>query len=159
MPAPWRLRFRCVCVGIVKVSISDEMPAPWRRYNDATIAAHIAGFQSQMRCQPPGDAPAEQADGRTDKFQSQMRCQPPGDPIRSPYSAPEDPVSISDEMPAPWRPLLKSGVAGPGVTVSISDEMPAPWRRITLQRWEPRSIRVSISDEMPAPWRRLGAWS
>src|SRR5437762_1528527 len=38
------------------------------------------------------------------KFQSQTRCQAPGDSMCLMYRSIERIVSISDEMPGPWRP-------------------------------------------------------
>ncbi len=86
-------------------------------------------------------------------------------------------ISISDEMPGPWRlnlPPLATGEQG----ISISDEMPGPWRRLAVPQElsafadfnlrrdarplatpdalarETLSRQISISDEMPGPWRR-----
>src|SRR6266566_756656 len=61
------------------ISISDEMPGPWRRGTALPSTDTIAIFQSQTRCQAPGDATI-------------TACR------TSPCM-----ISISDEMPGPWR--------------------------------------------------------
>src|SRR6266699_1292391 len=40
---------------IIVISISDEMPGPWRPYAILQRHSKIGGFQSQTRCQAPGD--------------------------------------------------------------------------------------------------------
>src|SRR6266567_1646738 len=55
------------------------MPGPWRHQNTAATRENTAVFQSQTRCQAPGDVGIYRA-GRTI------------------YE-----ISISDEMPGPWR--------------------------------------------------------
>src|SRR5439155_234713 len=63
----------------VEVSISDEMPGPWRLSQIHDLLDSEPRFQSQTRCQAPGDF--------------------------SDHSLPvlSTQVSISDEMPGPWR--------------------------------------------------------
>jgi len=65
---------------IVRVSISDEMPGPWRLDCHIVRQCGVCLFQSQMRCQAPGDVPVLVTSTATGV------------------------VSISDEMPGPWRP-------------------------------------------------------
>src|SRR5947209_186291 len=62
-------------------------------------------------------------------------------------------VSISDEMPGPWRRPPHKNIVPNQVAVSISDEMPGPWRQEHRRYIQRRQGRVSISDEMPGPWR------
>src|SRR5437588_591157 len=40
-----------------EISISDEMPGPWRRSNVVYHDEQGRQFQSQTRCQAPGDTP------------------------------------------------------------------------------------------------------
>ena len=104
MPAPWRQEALSAMRDARGVSISDEMPAPWRllKFQDEYKLKWL--FQSQMRCQPPGDAANGSAEtSRFYWFQSQMRCQPPGDLPHCAALPGSVLVSISDEMPAPWR--------------------------------------------------------
>src|SRR5205823_2230545 len=61
-------------------------------------------------------------------------------------------VSISTEMPGPWRQDAKKPARLPR-RVSISTEMPGPWRPSADHRMA-RLPAVSISTEMPGPWRR-----
>src|SRR6266702_4471162 len=65
------------------VSISSEMPAPWR---------------------PLDSEPEEDMDA---PFQSQARCKPRGDHMSTAELAQKCYVSISSEMPAPWRQQLR----------------------------------------------------
>src|SRR5205809_5626849 len=94
----------------MEFSISTSMPVPWHLYELIAASTRVA-FQSQPRCQAPGDTVIKV-----------------GLDILSG-------VSISTEMPGPWR---RPGVA---ITVSV--------------------VEVSISTEMPGPWRhrkRLAYW-
>ncbi len=110
-------------------------------------------------------------------FQSQARCQPRGDQYQGYPGSFEQVVSISSEMPAPWRlqrvsqfmkelgvfqsqarcqprgDLVVSSALTHFQIVSISSEMPAPWRRPIKGERHVRDFFVSISSEMPAPWR------
>src|SRR5256885_249055 len=104
------------------------MPGPWRRENLPEDSFKISGFQSQTRCQAPGDPAIRgllsraqlhfnlRRDARplatpiavclpclTAKFQSQTRCQAPGDRVWSGGRLGRLEISISDEMPGPWR--------------------------------------------------------
>ncbi len=69
------------------VSISSEMPAPWR---------------------PLDSEPEEDMDA---PFQSQARCQPRGDHMSTEELAQKCYVSISSEMPAPWRRVPRLSIA------------------------------------------------
>ncbi len=61
------------------ISISDEKPGPWRLATGKVYDCNSAAFQSQTRCQAPGDKVIEK------------------------YEKPKIEISISDEMPGPWR--------------------------------------------------------
>src|SRR6266487_1271413 len=99
------LKIRQTWIYWGKVSISTEMPGPWRlgrrlardalygRFNlnrDARPLAtelrhphqqRYSQFQSQPRCQAPGDRAARSAWSQCPEFQSQPRCQAPGDAV------------------------------------------------------------------------------
>src|SRR6266581_4145972 len=61
-------------------------------------------FQSQTRCQAPGDGHGSDTHKPSTRFHSQTRCQAPGD-CPSPFALKISLfISISDEMPGPWRP-------------------------------------------------------
>ena len=53
MPGPWRPRVDAM-YRLLHVSISSEMPGPWRL--NELVSNTLIGFQSQARCQAPGDA-------------------------------------------------------------------------------------------------------
>src|SRR6266568_3163813 len=106
------------------------MPAPWRPGVNGEWGFVLWKFQSQARCQPRGDlqmqglqvlemisfnlkrdaSPVATSERgvhcvRTDWFQSQARCQPRGDYKNTLDECQLHRVSISSEMPAPWRLL------------------------------------------------------
>ena len=85
------------------VSISSEMPGPWRRTRSCCIYVSTV-FQSQARCQAPGDADMRLRISANILFQSQARCQAPGD--MPDLAVGMHRVSISSEMPGPWRRKL-----------------------------------------------------
>src|SRR5207247_1909053 len=64
---------------LCQVSISTEMPGPWRRSLLTGQSKLCPAFQSQPRCQAPGDPMVASATARNEVFQSQPRCQAPGD--------------------------------------------------------------------------------
>src|SRR2546425_12564029 len=103
MPGPWRLGCGDYDCTLWVVSISTEMPGPWRRdgvtcvqfadesFNLNRDARPLATpmavrstmsdmmFQSQPRCQAPGDVAGTTLDALSRiPFQSQPRCQAPG---------------------------------------------------------------------------------
>src|SRR6266702_473877 len=110
------------------VSISSEMPAPWRplrqlRYHrlrvcfnlkrDASPVATwtqlgssfaLALFQSQARCQPRGD---DEHLGRCQRGAQRFNLKRDASPVATAISesglAINSAVSISSEVPAPWR--------------------------------------------------------
>src|SRR6266700_18718 len=45
-------------ITIFLISISDEMPGPWRHIKRVLMAEKVYQFQSQTRCQAPGDCDA-----------------------------------------------------------------------------------------------------
>ncbi len=63
-------------------------------------------FQSQPRCQAPGDSRGSTASTLPSEFQSQPRCQAPGDGDHWSRLLTPSYVSISTEMPGPWRPSM-----------------------------------------------------
>src|SRR6266496_2271708 len=129
------------------------MPGPWRLHHTLVAKGDYRLFQSQPRCQAPGDTPWK------------------------PVSTPITYVSISTEMPGPWRltallpehrffqgfnlnrdarPLATNMISqqfGFFLVVSISTEMPGPWRQL-IHTPGSQASPVSISTEMPGPWRR-----
>ena len=157
------------------------MPGPWRRAMLVTGHRCYGMFQSQARCQAPGDcmtcnSQAQSAvgfnlkrDARPLATQSILRmavacicfnlkrdARPLAtDDIASAMSC-RMTVSISSEMPGPWRRSRLVLASSDHADVSISSEMPGPWRRIVrVARHQVHD--VSISSEMPGPWRRLVA--
>src|SRR6266496_824434 len=55
------------------------MPGPWRPKNKQSEHKARSKFQSQPRCQAPGDSPPIGGTNQDTMFQSQPRCQAPGD--------------------------------------------------------------------------------
>src|SRR5438105_466519 len=76
--------------------------APGDGQDHSDIAA-MRVVQSQARCRAPGDRAQWILTSIPDWFQSQARCQAPGDlwTYIGKYGKPY--VSISGEMPGPWR--------------------------------------------------------
>jgi len=202
MPGPWRLINPCRPCGGIIISISDEMPGPWRRVTLPFHPLRYSPFQSQTRCQAPGDISFARSvaalkcyfnlrrDARPlatgiwvscheyhEEFQSQTRCQAPGDLHDQSVSPRRRSISISDEMPGPWRHGIYATVRSYTSWISISDEMPGPWRHIKRVLMAEKVYQfqsqtrcqapgdcdannplvlahyISISDEMPGPWR------
>src|SRR6266699_2555174 len=60
-------------------------------------------FQSQARCKAPGDFASAAIVSVELTFQSQARCQAPGDVQHRPTPPGIGRISISGEMPGPWR--------------------------------------------------------
>src|SRR6266571_4276386 len=109
-------------------------------------------FQSQARCQPRGDPVPAYRSKKERAFQSQARCQPRGDCVYCCVTLSRQRVSISSEMPAPWR--LQALVCRGSLVRSFNLKRDAS--PVATWRWCSRSSRlrdVSISSEMPAPWR------
>src|SRR6266699_495525 len=82
---------------IIVISISDEMPGPWRPYAILQRHSKIGGFQSQTRCQAPGDI--DQGTLNQGEF----------------------PISISDEMPGPWRHFAGRLCTGSYLSFNLSN--------------------------------------
>src|SRR5437016_3365534 len=63
-------------------------------------------------------------------------------------------ISISDEMPGPWRRVLCLLLSLPHSNFNLRrDARPLAAQR---QRSRPRiRLSISISDEMPGPWRHI----
>src|SRR5436305_1169742 len=109
------------------VSISDEMPGPWRLQRERISDMGLAGFnlrrdasplatsnlqkitesrnrfKAQTRCKAPGASTIGFVSCCIGLFQSQTRCQAPGDLYIHVEVMIGCNVSISDEMPGPWR--------------------------------------------------------
>src|SRR6266487_2578923 len=106
MPGPWRRRSVLNRTHCADISISDEMPGPWRPWSDVFLTFDVWSFQSQTRCQAPGDHEHDRYAEHDHKISISDEMQAPGDlNIRSLVVSARD-ISISDEMPGPWRPLL-----------------------------------------------------
>src|SRR6266496_3393537 len=65
--------------------------------------SNVCWFQSQPRCQAPGDTITFLYKSNVCWFQSQPRCQAPGDSSIRSLPTLFAAVSISTEMPGPWR--------------------------------------------------------
>src|SRR6266702_3060645 len=105
------------------------MPDPVRQYVHTRMYLLTSGFNLKRDASPVATNNGNYNHGFFFGFQSQARCQPRGDLSGIGERIGGKNVSISSEMPAPWRrPVTLSGYASLRM-VSISSEMPAPWRR------------------------------
>src|SRR6266705_260084 len=130
MPGPWRRRSVLNRTHCADISISDEVPGPWRPSSDVFLTFDVSSFQSQTRCQAPGDHEHDR------------------------YAEHDHKISISDEMPGPWRPQHPfAGCLCARYFNLRRDARPLATssRRNTCDA----SRYISISDEKPGPWRRL----
>src|SRR5438552_4431636 len=61
------------------VSISDEMPGPWRRSRKDCVCLELFCFNLRRDARPLATSQASFNVQSDNKFQSQTRCQAPGD--------------------------------------------------------------------------------
>ncbi len=144
------------CLWSLSVSISDEMPGPFRHARRPANVSREYGFNlrrdarplsacigltspNKLRTRfnlrrdarplsayddlPGGDMPHA-------SFQSQTRCQAPFGLRYSHCKMEVRWVSISDEMPGPFRRQSARASTKTRLAVSISDEMPGPFRLV-----------------------------
>ncbi len=154
MPGPWRRRSVLNRTHCADISISDEMPGPWRPWSDVFLTFDVWSFQSQTRCQAPGDHEHDR------------------------YAEHDHKISISDEMPGPWRPqhpfagclcaryfnlrrdarplatTIVNSVATPFMDFNLRRDA-RPLATSSSRNTCEASRYISISDEKPGPWRRL----
>src|SRR6266567_2199232 len=87
------------------ISISDEMPGPWRPAASWVMRVMKCRFQSQTRCQAPGDpCIGYLLHALLIYFNLRRDARPlatSGNPLQLGQAGD---ISISDEMPGPWRP-------------------------------------------------------
>src|SRR6266571_7781421 len=79
------------------------MPAPWRRAMSPCCGYLLVSFNLKRDASPVATAHLSPNGPYCTRFQSQARCQPRGDFDTSSTMKEEEEVSISSEMPAPWR--------------------------------------------------------
>src|SRR5437588_4748117 len=111
-------------------------------------------FQSQTSVPAPGDLcfdPGTSAALVT--FQSQTRCQAPGDRSLAYKAVKPCAISISDEMPGPWRHHRLHVNVDAGTIFQSQTRCQAPGDAEGAQA-DVAVVGISISDEMPGPWRR-----
>src|SRR6266566_598031 len=136
------------------ISISDEMPGPWRPELVESHDLRQSNFNLRREARPlatPSFIPEHQFKRQ---FQSQTRSQAPGDSVLFAVALASFSISISDEKPGPWRrrdfvtvPIL------PYIFQSQTrSQAPGDYNAFThsLLCWF-----ISISDEKPGPWRQL----
>src|SRR2546425_924847 len=128
------------------------MPGPWRPRPATVRVAQNSKFQSQPRCQAPGDSyTAVVMSESCDFFNLTRNAKPLATPLRFFHSRFSLCFSITREMPGPGR-QLQPIFSDSEWDFSISTEMPGPWRQVQPifadSEWD-----VSISTEMPGPWR------
>src|SRR5205823_649865 len=108
--------------------ISDEMPGPWRQYSACCATHRLTHFNLRRDARPLATLASPHRHSIRGLFQSQTRCQAPGD------AADHSPSGWLDcyfNLRRDARPLATKGFRyhrGPGLPISISDEMPGPWR-------------------------------
>ena len=108
------------------------MPGPWRLLIAVVVGHGSLCFNLRRDARPLATSVSVSWRVEVQAFQSQTRCQAPGDSLAALSACRIGLVSISDEMPGPWRLRRECGnfIA---IYVSISDEMPGPWR---LEDWK-----------------------
>src|SRR6266567_1092960 len=94
------------------ISISDEMPGPWRPRTRPLCLTLPRDFNLRRDARPLATQLAAEPRRCLDEFQSQTRCQAPGDFSIAVAVALRFFISISDEMPGPWRPRKWISVRG-----------------------------------------------
>ncbi len=114
----------------------------------------LRAFQSQARCQPRGDQAQSGNKSSCEKFQSQARCQPRGDSEEGGFLAGDRGVSISSEMPAPWRHKSRYRHRCTIICFNLKRDA-SPVATLDVLLVYLLVLVVSISSEMPAPWRLL----
>src|SRR6266516_4535422 len=104
MPGPWRHENAVLYMHSVQnVSISTEMPGPWRPGPSPMHRQICWCFNLNRDARPLATEKKIVQHWETHKFQSQPRCQAPGDEEKNKSEREKLIVSISTEMPGPWR--------------------------------------------------------
>src|SRR5712692_8612207 len=103
------------------------MPGPWRRQAQPISSALNFYFNLKRDARPLATTIAVGCNPPFTSFQSQTRCQAPGDLFIRLWFLEEFIISISHEMPGPWRRLIEFDKILIEL-ISISNEMPGPWR-------------------------------
>src|SRR5437016_994205 len=83
------------------------MPGPWRRNVLSVVKLSFTYFNLRRDAKPLATAALSAAPFFCCPFQSQTRCQAPGDGAQVPQVRRILHISISDEMPGPWRRNIK----------------------------------------------------
>src|SRR6266566_3031643 len=136
------------------ISISDEMPGPWRPELVESHDLRQSNFNLRREARPlatPSFIPEHQFKRQ---FQSQTRSQAPGDLLYLQIQSLNTRISISDEKPGPWRrcPLVYPLISIYLFQSQTRSQAPGDYNAFThsLLCWF-----ISISDEKPGPWRQL----
>src|SRR6266567_2168374 len=66
------------------ISISDEMPGPWRLHHAGLLVIHASYFNLRRDARPLATRAGREPRFEAVEFQSQTRCQAPGDSILHP---------------------------------------------------------------------------
>ncbi len=128
------------------------MPGPWRRRQRKREGNSHASFNLNRDARPLATQALRYCEGHDDLFQSQPRCQAPGDGFFLCLLPLFFCVSISTEMPGPWRPVSPGIAYTKFISFNLNrDARPLATRSVSVS-WYP-SFVVSISTEMPGPWR------
>ncbi len=200
MPGPWRLR-RSSTPNYANISFNlnrDARPLatpprwfphrasksfnlnrdarPLATWGQAKHKLSSYKFQSQPRCQAPGDQRGGECSTKEFLFQSQPRCQAPGDLVlffrrmtiplfqsQPRCQAPGDPgaralpvtTSICFNLNRDARPLATS-IYYPSPARQVSFNLNRDARPLATNTFHGSAIlpfTVSISTEMPGPWR------
>src|SRR6266566_2126381 len=102
-PGPWRPRCLPGLRIAGRISISDEKPGPWRLDRARHNRVEVANFNLRREARPLATSCGLLYPALVGLFQSQTRCQAPGDD-NPPYffRFALILISISDEKPGPW---------------------------------------------------------
>src|SRR6266536_1803265 len=102
-PAPGDDITLCMKTFSLHVSISTEMPGPWRPRVPSPPSVRFVSFNLNRDARPLATCRYCPRHPALSMFQSQPRCQAPGDAEHGLEAAAGMLVSISTEMPGPWR--------------------------------------------------------
>ncbi len=130
------------------------MPGPFRRSMTHSIRLSILGFNLRRDARPLSAKLLLSQEPAFYAFQSQTRCQAPFGVSLLVQSKSSSEVSISDEMPGPFRQRSTRSMDTSEYGFQSQTRCQAPFGT-AKQAPTLFNAWVSISDEMPGPFRRF----
>src|SRR2546428_11337813 len=126
MPGPWRPCTTFSHSPSNSISISTEMPGPWRQFSKFRLHDALVDFNLNRDARPLATFYSVLVGNLGHVFQSQPRCQAPGDVYDVCFREPASSISISTEMPGPWR-RAKAAISAPSVILFNLNRDPSPF--------------------------------